>query len=119
MKTIVIILVVALASFVGYNLFIKQAKIQQNANMGGTTSIDNTVVTMKNFSFSPAVLKIQSGAEVTFKNDDNTPHTVTSESFDSGTINEGDVYRYTFDIKGTFDYHCSIDQTMKGQIVVE
>ena len=119
MKTLVIIIVVLIVGYVGYYLYNQQIKIQKNAEQGSSAQIDNTVVTMKNFTFNPEVLKIAVGAEVTFRNEDSTAHTITGDNFDSGTINESDSYRHIFNEKGTFDYHCSIHQTMKGQIVVE
>src|SRR5688572_1947929 len=47
-------------------------------------------VTMEGMTFSPAVLRIQSGDTVVFKNNDLVPHTATAkqrEVFDSGIIN--------------------------------
>jgi plastocyanin len=53
--------------------------------------------------------------------DANVPHTATSddEVFDSGTLNEGDEFSFTFDEAGTFSYFCQVHPTMQGTIVVE
>jgi len=46
-------------------------------------------------------------------------HTVTSYdgTFDSGGMNAGDAYRYTFNTAGTYDYSCTY-HNMQGTIVV-
>ena len=48
-------------------------------------------VSISNFAFDPADLSVTAGTEVTWTNDDPTPHTVTAEdgSFDSGTLEPG------------------------------
>ena len=43
-------------------------------------------VAMKNMKFSPATIEIKKGDTVEWKNDDITPHTATSATFDSGSI---------------------------------
>jgi plastocyanin len=64
-------------------------------------------------------------ASVTWKNDDSAPHTVTSSSvpsgassFDSGNMNAGEVYTYTFTTAGTYEYKCSYHSWMAGTVVV-
>jgi plastocyanin len=38
--------------------------------------------------------------------------------FDSGTINNGASFSFTFNNKGTFNYKCSIHPSMNGTIIV-
>ena len=50
-------------------------------------------ITIRNFMFEPATLKVKVGTTVTVKNADDTPHTITADdnAFDTGSIAGGDV----------------------------
>ncbi len=78
------------------------------------------VVMIKNFAFSPSSLTIPVGATVTWKNDDVAAHTATSTSpaFDSGNLDNGQHFSFTFLKAGTYQYVCSYHPNMTGQIVV-
>jgi len=58
---------------------------------------------------------------VTWKNNDNTFHTVTSvsNSFESPPINPGDNWNWTFYSIGNYNYYCSLHPYMTGTIVVQ
>ncbi len=77
-------------------------------------------VTIVNFAFSPDALTVKAGTKVTWTNKDTTAHTVTADdgSFDSGPINPGMTFSFTFKQAGTVSYHCSIHPNMKAKIVV-
>ena len=78
-------------------------------------------VTMENMSFSPDSITVKKGTTVTWTNNDNTAHTVTSDSEHgpkSDIINPGQSYTFTFSDEGTFDYHCSIHTFMTGKVIV-
>lgn len=84
------------------------------------TSDENSVsVAINDFEFSPYVLHIKQGAAVTWTNQDALPHTVTSDSFDSGQLDKGDTWTHSFNEKGTYEYSCTYHSSMKGVIVVE
>ena len=70
--------------------------------------------------FSPAVLEISVGDTVTWTNDDDTEHTVTSSTgaFDSGTLTEGATFSFTFDTAGDYTYACLFHSDMQATIVV-
>ena len=80
-----------------------------------------TSVSISNFSFQPAELKVKAGQEITFTNNESVIHTITADdkSFDSGNVKRGGSFKHTFDKTGTFSYHCSLHSTMKGKIIVE
>ncbi len=80
----------------------------------------NTVV-MKNFNFAPMTLKVSAGATVTWKNEDEEPHTVTSVTglFRSGALDTNDSFKFKFDRPGTYKYTCSIHPRMVAEIVVK
>jgi plastocyanin len=78
-------------------------------------------ITIKDFAFSSASVKIPVGTTVTWTNKGDVPHTVTSDDglFDSGTLNKGDTFKATFKEAGTFAYHCEIHPAkMTAKIVV-
>lgn len=66
------------------------------------------VVSLKDFSFAPKVLKVKKGTSVNFINQDAVKHTVTSDTglFNSGDILPGQSYSYTFSQVGVFPYYC-------------
>lgn len=76
-------------------------------------------VTVNNFAYSPATITVKAGDTVTWTNQGNVPHTVTGESFDSGILQKGASFTYTFETAGTFSYICTLHPSMKGTLVVE
>jgi plastocyanin len=76
-------------------------------------------VSMRNMQFSPRTLDIKKGTVVEWTNDDLVPHTVTSASFDSGSLGPGKSWRHTFTKTGQFPYTCTFHPTMTGVIVVK
>lgn len=72
-------------------------------------------------AFATPVLTVQVGDTVTWNNVDDRPHTVTSEdgTFDSGNVDEGASFSFTFDQPGTYAYICEYHPDMRATIVVE
>jgi nitrite reductase (NO-forming) len=56
----------------------------------------------------------------TWINEDDAPHTVTdkNKAFDSGNMNAGDRFTYTFTSPGTYEYICVWHYWMKGKVIV-
>jgi len=81
----------------------------------------STAVTIQNFAFSPASLKIKKGDTVTWTNEDSAPHQIASDNnvFSGNSIGKGQTYSFKFSETGTFAYHCAIHPSMKGTVVVE
>jgi plastocyanin len=77
-------------------------------------------VDIANFAYTPATLEVHVGDTVTWTNNDSAPHTVTSSdgSIQSGTMEQGASFSFTFTTPGTFDYHCEFHASMVGQVVV-
>jgi plastocyanin len=77
-------------------------------------------VTIQGDAFSPSNLTVKVGDTVTWINNDNHDHTVTSDTgaFNSGNIANGSTFSFTFNTVGTYSYHCSIHTSMTGTIVV-
>ena len=76
-------------------------------------------VSMRNMRFSSLTLNIKKGTVVEWKNDDLVPHTVTSDSFDSGSLGPGKSWRHTFTKEGQFPYACTFHPAMTGVVVVK
>ena len=72
--------------------------------------------------FVPTTIVVVIGVNntITWINEDYSIHTITSNSglFNSGLLNHGDTWSYTFSSPGTFGYHCSFHPYMTGTIVV-
>ncbi len=103
---------------------------------GGNSPLANAAVTIKvNFGAtnsgkydpSPATAKVGDTVEWDFNDDQNGPHTATSDdgsTFDSQsgngkvTGNKGDKYQFNFTKAGTFAYHCTFHANMHGTLVV-
>jgi plastocyanin len=77
-------------------------------------------VEISGFTYNPATITVPVGTIVTWTNQDTDVHTVTSAgNFDSGNMAQGDVFSYTFNEPGIFDYICTPHPWMEGQVIVE
>jgi LPXTG-motif cell wall-anchored protein len=85
---------------------------------------DEMTVSIQDFSFNPGQITVAPGTTVTWTNDGQAPHTVTStdgKDLDSGTLQPGDSYTFTFkddDAGETYAYHCEIHPQMTGSVNV-
>jgi plastocyanin len=118
---VIIIIVVATAA-----VLLSQPKSSSPSGSSGQntgSSGQNASVSINNFAFNPTPITITADTTVTWKNDQDVTHTVTSdqgsmESFNSGDLAPGATYSHTFNTAGTYDYHCSIHTSMHGQVIV-
>jgi plastocyanin len=80
----------------------------------------NVSIASSSVGYSPANITVVSGTKVIWTNNDSIAHTVTSNNsvFDSGTIQPGGTFSYTFNSVGTFNYHCTIHPSMTGMVTV-
>jgi plastocyanin len=78
-------------------------------------------VAIADFVFEPSTLTVTVGTEVTWTNEHTLAHTATAddESFDSGSLGQGESFSRTFDTPGTFAYHCTIHPSMTATVIVE
>ncbi len=80
-----------------------------------------TTVELSKSCFSPTVVRVQAGDQVTWTNSDPTAHTVTGVANSWGTdeqIVEGQSVSYKFDKSGVFPYFCYLHPSMAGAVVV-
>jgi plastocyanin len=81
----------------------------------------NEVELPKSYKFSPAVIEVDAGTEVTWTNNDNFPHNVhlLDGSDRTEPIGIGDSASIAFEEAGTVYYECSLHpQQMRGKITV-
>lgn len=83
--------------------------------------VENKTADIINFSFMPPEITVERGATVTWTNMDNATHTVTANdnSFNSGSLTNGNTYARRFDQAGTFTYRCTVHPRMMGTVIVQ
>jgi len=72
--------------------------------------------------YVPGDLVVLVGDTVTWTNQEaGVPHTTTSDTgvWDSGTLNTGQSFSFTFTQAGTFTYHCTIHPNMTGTVTAQ
>jgi len=85
------------------------------------TAPASDAVSLTSAGFQPAQLQVKVGATVMWTNKDTVAHTVTSDTagvFDSGAINAGATFKFTFSQAGTFTYHSTSDSGWAGTVTV-
>ncbi len=93
---------------------------------GAGASASADCVTTNN-CFSPNPLNVAPGTTVTWTNNDQVSHTITSGKvsdsnagslFDSGLVKPGNTFQFTFATAGTVNYFCTVHPWMIGQVIV-
>ena len=71
-------------------------------------------------AYEPSQIEIPVWGNVSWTNDDRIAHSVTAieGEFDSGIMRPDEVFKYTFDKVGGFDYYCMLHPSMIGRVVV-
>ena len=82
-------------------------------------------ITIDNFTFSPQVLMVPPGTQVTWTNRDDIPHVVQMVDVakppgaHSPPLDTGDHFSFTFTGAGTYRYFCALHPMMTGTVVVK
>jgi plastocyanin len=87
----------------------------------GDAPVATNTVSIQNFAFAPGTATVKAGTTVTWTNQDQDPHTVTSMNggpLQSPPLTNGQSFRFTFTKPGRFDYLCTIHPFMTGTVVV-
>ena len=83
----------------------------------------DAAVTISGFAFAPARITVPVGGRVTWTNQDDIPHTVTSAAtprlFGSEALDTGEHFVRVFDKPGTYRYYCALHPHMQGVVVVQ
>lgn len=91
--------------------------------MSSTAATASNQVSIKDYMFTPAVIKVKVGTTVTWTNQDAVSHTVTADTNSSDApssmdIAQGKSYSFTFRKAGTYTYHCFPHPYMHGTVEV-
>jgi len=107
-----------IGAFISISFLISSCYKSNNTNYNTTPTSNKVSITSA--GYSPASLTVVMGSSVTWTNNDYTTHTVTANdnSFNSGDIAAGHSFTKTFDVQGTFAYHCVYHSTMKATIII-
>jgi plastocyanin len=80
----------------------------------------NKYVSIVNYSFSPSSLTINKGTIVTWTNNDNVEHAITSlTNFNSNNVDPSKTYSHMFSIVGTYNYYDPLNPNMTGTVIVK
>ncbi|HEX3611386.1 MAG TPA: plastocyanin/azurin family copper-binding protein [Sporichthyaceae bacterium] len=94
----------------------------QAAPAVATSTLAPATDTIVKHAFSPATMTVPVGTVVTWTNEDDAPHTVTTTkapvAFDSGAFAKGKAFSYTFAKPGTYEYYCAVHPDMKAVVTV-
>jgi len=127
--TIFVFLAVIASVIATPTAFADHAKATVSLPAGSGASADAPCVA-ENTCFNPAEVTVDVGGEVTWSNDDNAAHTVTSGDlsadpdnvgtvFDSGLFMAGATFSHTFDAAGEYPYFCMVHPWMVGKVIVQ
>ena len=77
-------------------------------------------VEIKAHGFGTPTLTVRPGTTVTWINEDDDAHTVTSTNdvFKSPGLDTGESFSYIFANEGTYEYFCTLHPLMTGKVVV-
>ena len=115
------------------------APSEDAGSSGSEDSGSATEVTLQTFRFEPGEIEIDAGTTVTWTNNDDILHTVTSGigqkqgvpgvsknkdakpdgMFDQEMDGVGATFEFTFEEAGTFEYFCAIHPGMTGTVIVK
>lgn len=94
---------------------------------GPKVAIPSGVGQSQTLNFSPVNIKVVIGVNntVAWVNQDSVPHTVTASSvpsgaskFNSGNLDSGATFTFTFTVPGTYTYYCLYHNWMVGTVTV-
>jgi plastocyanin len=85
------------------------------------TEAVGTDVAVRNFCFTPTIIRVRPGQSVVWSNKDGFEHDVVGANFSWGasqTLPAGETVRYKFSKPGVYPYVCTFHPGMVGAVVV-
>jgi len=74
-------------------------------------------------TFDPTTVTIQKGTTVKWTNNDTDAHQIESDGnfldLLSGELEPQESYSFNFNQSGTYGYHCKINPSLTGQVIVQ
>jgi plastocyanin len=112
--------VLALVAIVSIMTLRGASGIVQAANAEPSTG-SPTEVKIDNFAFTPGVITVKAGTQVTWINHDDIPHTVdsTEGKFKSAAMDTEDKFQFRFTEPGEYPFFCRMHPKMTGKIIVQ
>jgi len=85
------------------------------------TSAENEVidVEIRDFKYVPQNLTVKVGKTVRWTNYDTARHDVVGSGIESEYLEQGEIFSYTFEKEGTYQYICTLHPWMKGEVIAE
>jgi plastocyanin len=123
-----ILFVIFIQSFIG--LVFAEAFATSNRTSDAVTNANKVSMVSsgdEGYLFVPDSIQVKVGDTVTWTNDDDTLHTVTSGSgtdenmgalFDSGMMGKGKTFEHIFTAAGEYPYFCIVHPDMIGKVFV-
>jgi plastocyanin len=97
----------------------KVASAEQDQSLGRQSGSN---VTIKLFQYQPGRIQVKAGTTVTWVNEDEILHTVTTEKrergFDAPLDGKGKSFTFKFSQPGIYTYYCERHEHMRGEIEV-
>lgn len=83
-----------------------------------TKEVKTKTIVIENMELNPREIFIFPNTEVVWANKDSLPHKITGPGFGSGTLNEGEEYKYTFTKLGKYRFTDEFHQSIWGYVHV-
>jgi plastocyanin len=94
----------------------------------GCAQQPNTVL-IKGLAFNPQTITVSAGTTIKWTNEDQTAHSTTADNWKQGTtdpnawnsgpLNPGESFEFTFKNPGTYKYSCMVHPYMHGTVIVQ
>ncbi len=122
-------LILAISAILAVIILIFIPKIKEYRLKTGSSQT-SAVVSISASGFMPDTVKIKQGQTVEWRNENDEPRQIASDPFPTEdglkgfrqetSMTKGQVYKYTFNKKGTFTYHDHANPLkLKGTVIVE
>ena len=117
-KALLIAGVMSMAMFGAMIAYPARAVASMPGAAGGASGME---VKIDNFAFSPAVITVKVGTQVTWINKDDIPHTVDSSEgkFKSAALDTDQKFEFKFSEPGEYPFFCRMHPKMTGKVVVQ
>ncbi len=131
-RVLVVVIVVSILALIGTG--VGMAAVLRTYGAGAspppvaqaTPALGVTHVFIRNYAYQPAIIEVVWGTAVTWTNRDSAvhsvvlPHIIDSETDirESGPLDQGSSFSYTFQARGTFQYYCAEHPYMVGVVIV-
>ena len=95
--------------------------LKGQSTIAAASSNSASEVKIDNFVFSPGVITVKAGTQVTWINKDDIPHTVdsTDGKFKSAAMDTDEKFQFRFTEPGEYPFCCRMHPKMTGKIIVQ